>query len=160
MRSRFKRLLETDRARGRNKRSDDPEKANFAFHSADMPGRGHENRFSRFEAFALLLGLRLMGLGLPQGAVVALLRRVRPQLEQQHSQIMRRAPQIFSSSSRFGAKPNRATWPLARPTPYLSRLFRKATAWDHGQSHFAAASKTCSRCFTATAPAMRSHCLN
>jgi hypothetical protein len=92
MRSRFKRLLETDRAHGRNTRSNDPEKANFAFHSADMPGRGHENRFSRFEAFALLLGLRLMGLGLPQGAVVALLRRVRPQLEQQHSQIMRRAP--------------------------------------------------------------------
>jgi hypothetical protein len=77
MRSRFKRLLEIDRAHGRNTRSNDPEKANFAFHSADRPGRGYENRFSRFEAFALLLGLRLMGLGLPQGAVIALLRRVR-----------------------------------------------------------------------------------
>jgi len=91
MRNRFKRLLETDRARGRHKRSRHPEKANYAFYSTDMPGRGNENQFSEFESFALLMGLRLMGLGLPQGAVVALLRRFRPQLEQQHAQILRQA---------------------------------------------------------------------
>src|ERR1019366_5241972 len=53
MRSRVKRLLEIDRARGRNKRSNDPEQANFAFHGADTPGRGNENVFSDYETFAL-----------------------------------------------------------------------------------------------------------
>ena len=88
---RVKRLLDTDRARGRNKRASDPEKTNFAFHSDAMPGRGHENRFSEFDAFALLMALRLMGLGLPQGIVVGLLRRLRPQLEQQYAQILRQS---------------------------------------------------------------------
>jgi hypothetical protein len=88
---RVKRLLDTDRARGRNKRASDPEKANYAFYTADMPGSGYENPFSEYEAFALLVALRLMGLGLPQGTVVALLRRLRPELEQQHGQIVRQA---------------------------------------------------------------------
>ena len=46
-RTRLKRLLETDRSLGRNKRSPDPERANFAFHSMDAPGRGLENWFTR-----------------------------------------------------------------------------------------------------------------
>ena len=91
MRSRVKRLLEIDRARGRNKRSNDPEQANFAFHGADTPGR-NENLFSDYETFALSTGLRLMGLGWPQGVVVALLRCVRPELEQHHRRILRQAP--------------------------------------------------------------------
>src|ERR1700722_8402203 len=88
MRSRVKRLLEIDRACGRNKRSNDPEQANFAFHGAATPGRGNENFFSDYETFALSTGLRLMGLGWPQGVVVALLRRVRPELEQHHRRIL------------------------------------------------------------------------
>ena len=79
IRNRVKRLLDTDRALGRNKRARDPEKARYAFYSREMPGRGFENLFSEFEAFALLMALRLMGLGLPQGVVVTLLRRLRPQ---------------------------------------------------------------------------------
>ena len=91
IRNRVKRLLDTDRALGRNKRASDPEKARYAFYSREMPGRGYENLFSEFEAFALLMALRLMGLGLPQGVVVTLLRRLRPQLERQHRQIVRLA---------------------------------------------------------------------
>ena len=91
IRSRVKRLLDTDRAHGRNKRASDPEKARYAFYGGEMPGRGYENLFSEFEAFALLMALRLMGFGLPQGAVVTLLRRLRPQLERQHRQIVRLA---------------------------------------------------------------------
>jgi hypothetical protein len=91
MLGRVKRLLDTDRAHGRNKRASDPEKANFAFRRDGMPGRGYENIFSEFDAFALLVALRLMGFGLPQGAVVSLLRRLRPQLERQHRQIVRLA---------------------------------------------------------------------
>ncbi len=84
-RTRIKRLLETDRALGRNKRSADPERANFAFYSQEAPGRGVENWFSGYEAFALLVGLRLMQWGLPQGLVVSQLRRVRRELEESHA---------------------------------------------------------------------------
>jgi hypothetical protein len=38
IRTQLKRLLETDRSLGRNKRSSDPERANFAFYSVDTPG--------------------------------------------------------------------------------------------------------------------------
>ena len=54
IRTQLKRLLETDRSLGRNKGSSDPERANFAFYSVDTPGRGTENCFSQYEAFALL----------------------------------------------------------------------------------------------------------
>lgn len=92
MGGRMKRLLEVDRGRGRNKRSSDPEKENFAFYSADVPGRGHDNRFTEYEAFALLTGLRLMALGWPQGIVVALLRRLRRQLEPEHARMLQTPP--------------------------------------------------------------------
>ena len=45
IRSRVKRLLDTDRAHGRNKRASDPEKARYAFDGGEMPGRGYENSF-------------------------------------------------------------------------------------------------------------------
>ena len=56
--SRTRRLLETDRRLEHSRRSTNPERANFAFFSKAMPGRGGENRFSEYEAFSLLLGLR------------------------------------------------------------------------------------------------------
>ena len=48
--SRVKRLLELDRA-----------KTHFAFYSADMPGRGYENRFSEFELLLAPYGLATHG---------------------------------------------------------------------------------------------------
>ena len=89
MRTRLKRLLETDRSFGRSKHSPDPERANFAFHGMDSPGRGLENWFTGYEAFALLTGLRLMRHGWPQGLAVAGLRRVKPELERHHARILR-----------------------------------------------------------------------
>ena len=96
LRSRVKRLLEIDRGRGRNRRSRDPEEAHFAFYSADVPGRGHENFFTAFETFALLTGLRLLAHGWPQGTVVGLLRRLRPELEMHHARILRQPLSILS----------------------------------------------------------------
>jgi hypothetical protein len=87
LRSRIRRLLETDRRFSQSKRSTDPGRANFAFFSSNMPGRGAENWFSEYEAFALLTGLRLMQHAWPQGFVVPLLRRVRPELEKEHTRI-------------------------------------------------------------------------
>ncbi len=93
--TRLKRLLETDRSLGRSKRSADPERANFAFHSMDAPGRGLENWFTGYEAFALLTGLRLMRDGWPQGLAVAALRRVRPDLERHQARILRQDPTVL-----------------------------------------------------------------
>jgi hypothetical protein len=95
MRTRLKRLLETDRALGRSKRSPDPERANFAFSGMDAPGRGLENWFTGYEAFALLTGLRLMRDGWPQGLVVAVLRRVKPDLERHHVRILSQNPTVL-----------------------------------------------------------------
>ena len=89
MRTRLKRLLETDRALGRSKRSADPERAKFAFSGMDAPGRGLENWLTGYEAFALLTGLRLMREGWPQGLVVAVLRRVKPDLERHHARVLK-----------------------------------------------------------------------
>jgi hypothetical protein len=103
LRSRVKRLLEIDRGRGRSRRSKDPVDAHFAFYTAVMPGRGHENQFSQFETFSLLTGLRLMAHGWPQGTVVALLRRLRPELEKHHARILRQPLSILSDEQQRGA---------------------------------------------------------
>jgi len=99
MAGRVKRLLELDRARGRNKHSQDPAKANFAFYGVKSPGRGHDNPFSEFEAFALLIGVQLMRHGLPQRRVVSLLRRLRPELEWHHARILREDPSSLFDES-------------------------------------------------------------
>jgi hypothetical protein len=107
IRTQLKRLLETDRGLGRKERSSDPEIANFAFYSVDTPGRGTENWFSEYEAFALLTCLRLMRHGWPQARAVALLRRVRPGLEKHHARILRqdRAALFDQNLIRQRAKP-------------------------------------------------------
>ena len=84
LKTRVKRLLETDRALGHAPRSGDPEKANFAFFREAAPGSGFEVWFSAYETFALLLGLQLMSHNWPQRFVVSVLRRVRPELEKEH----------------------------------------------------------------------------
>ncbi len=95
MRTWLKRVLETDRALGRRGRSADPHRANFAFYSEDAPGRGMENWFSGYEAFALLTSLRLMQHGWPQGFVVTVLRGVRPELERHHARILKQDPAVL-----------------------------------------------------------------
>jgi len=88
LRTRLKRLLETDRSLGRAPRSRDPERAIYAFYSVEAPGSGIEVWFSEYEAFALLNGLRLMAHGWPQGVAVSIMRCVRPELEKEHLRIL------------------------------------------------------------------------
>jgi hypothetical protein len=90
--TRIKRLLETDRALGRNPRSNDPKKAAFAFFRDPSPGSGVEIWFSAYEAFAILLGLQLMQHSWPQRFAVSILRQVRPALEKEHYRILRLDP--------------------------------------------------------------------
>jgi hypothetical protein len=86
--TKLKRLLERDRALGRSPRSSDPERANYAFFSAEAPGSGVEIWFSAYEAFALYTALRLLEHGWPQTAVVSVLRRARSKLEPKHAEIL------------------------------------------------------------------------
>jgi hypothetical protein len=93
LRTRLKRLLETDRALGRDASSADLKGAHYAFYSAEAPGRGVAVWFSEYEAFALLNGLLLMKHGWPQSFAVAVMRRVRPELEKQHERILAQDPE-------------------------------------------------------------------
>jgi hypothetical protein len=92
LRTRLKRLLDTDRAAGRIVRARDPGRSNYAFYSAESPGSGVEVWFSDYEAFALLTGISLLRHGWPQSFVVLLMRRVRPALEKEHDRILKLDP--------------------------------------------------------------------
>jgi hypothetical protein len=90
LRMKVKRLLQADRDLGQDKRDADPERAHYAFYSAEPPGTGVDIGFSQYDAFALLTGLRLLEHGWPQGTVVSDLRKVRPRLEKEHARILKR----------------------------------------------------------------------
>jgi hypothetical protein len=103
LRTRLKRLLDLDRGLKRTARSNDPERANYAFYSSDAPGKGSEVLFSICDACALLLGLRLLEHGWPQNFVVAKLRRVRPELDQRHAELLRAsAPNVAAIEPQAG----------------------------------------------------------
>ena len=90
LRVRIKRLIETDRAMGADRRSRDPRERHYAFFDEPPPGRGTEVTYSDLGAFALFLALRLMDAGLPQSETVLFVRRIRPELEEEHSRILAR----------------------------------------------------------------------
>jgi hypothetical protein len=138
LRTRLKRLLETDREFGRAPHSADPERAHYAFYSGEPPGTGFEVWFSEYECFALLNGLRLMGHGWPQGFAVSVMRRTRPELEKEHARILKQdreklfdqeeirrkarpgdmafdntAPVLLTIVSKSGVAPNEQGKPLA-----------------------------------------------
>lgn len=89
LQTRLKRLLNLDRSLGRKPAATDPVESAYAFYSADAPGKGAEVPFSEYEAFALLMGLRLLEGQWPQGFVVETLRRTRTELEREHRRILR-----------------------------------------------------------------------
>jgi hypothetical protein len=66
----------------------------------EAPGRGSENWFTGYEAFALLTGLRLMRDGWPQGLVVAVLRRVKPDIERHHAGILSQNRRVLFDADR------------------------------------------------------------
>jgi len=93
LQTRLKRLLETDRSLGRTPRSTNTERANYAFYSADPQGSGVEVWFSSYEAFAILTALRLLDHGWPQAFAALVMRRVRPDLEKEHTRILKQDTQ-------------------------------------------------------------------
>jgi hypothetical protein len=95
LRTRVKRLLDTDRALGCNRRSNVLENVNFAFFREAAPGSGFEVSFSAYDAFALLVGLQLMMHNWPQRFAVSVLRRVRLPLEKEYERILKLDPEIL-----------------------------------------------------------------
>jgi hypothetical protein len=85
---RLKRLLVTDRRLGRDADSDEEEDRPYAFYSQEPPGSGTEVMFSGYEAFALLAAITLLEHGLPQAAVVKVMRQVRRPLEAAHGECL------------------------------------------------------------------------
>lgn len=84
LRTRLKRLLDTDRRLEGDTDSHEAESAQFAFFDEAPPGSGAEIQYTDYEAFALFVGLRFLSVGFPQATVVKLLRGGRRQLEQNY----------------------------------------------------------------------------
>lgn len=144
LRTRIKRLLDTDRNLGRNVRSKKPEENQYAFYSEDAPGKGVEVSFSEYEAFALHLGLRLLAHGWPQTFVVSVLRKERAALETQHRRILRQNYDELFDQKRIlqKAAPGALAFNNADPvfllivSPTMSmqdNLLQLATAVCHGE---------------------------
>ena len=103
----IKRFLVTDRRLGPRRRSTKATGGRYAFHSAAPRGSGVEVMFSGYEAFAVLAGLILLRHGIPQGAVVSILRQVRPDLELAHAETLKKdVHDLFNQEAlRATAKP-------------------------------------------------------
>lgn len=80
--TRLKRLLDYDR-KGKVP-VDLSSLPQFAFFDAEAAGSGRDVTFSAYSVLALLVALRLMSCGLPQGRAVDSLRRFREALEREH----------------------------------------------------------------------------
>ena len=129
LRTRIKRLLETDRAVGRGSRSNDVEAADFAFFTDEAPGSGFEVWFSDYEAFALVLGLQLMQHSWTQRFAVSVLRRVRPSLEKEHKRILNLDPRKLFDAKAIEA----ARRPGSHAYPTTEAAFLVIVS-DHGLS--------------------------
>lgn len=92
LRTRLKRLLDTDRDTTNKAREARSSVTSYAFYSSDSPGKGAEVSFSEYDAFALLTGWRILEHGWPQSFAVNALRHLRPDFEIQHSRILKQDP--------------------------------------------------------------------
>jgi hypothetical protein len=117
LKTHVKRLLDTDRRLERQPRSNDPERANYAFFSSASPGYGVEVLFTRYEAFALLLGVDLLRHQWTQGVAVKALRHVRPHLEPKHAEILSWNPEELFNWEKVvaAAKPGDLAVATTRP---------------------------------------------
>jgi hypothetical protein len=98
LRIRMKRLFDADRELS----LEEPGSATiqYAFFSDDAPGSGVEVWFSPYEAFAILIALRILAHGWPQSTVVRIMRRVRKDLENEHRRIMEQGAEgMFSGKA-------------------------------------------------------------
>jgi hypothetical protein len=107
LRFRIKRLLVTDRHSGCDGHSEEEGDRHYAFFSQKPPGSGTEVKFSGYEAFALSAATMLLEHGLPQAAVIKVMRQVRARLEIAHAQTLKKdhATLFDQQAIRSQAKP-------------------------------------------------------
>jgi hypothetical protein len=117
LRTRIRRLLETDRALGQIPRAKDPTRAHYAFYSAEPQGSGTEVWFSDYEAFALLNALRLMNHGWVQSLAVSIMRRVRPELEREHARILKQSPAALFDQEAIRRAAREGGWAVDNTDP-------------------------------------------
>ena len=98
LKMKLKRLLDLDRKKGIDAAQAWPEFRRFAFLEGGLPGKGLAISYTPYDAFALLLGLHLLGSNVPQMAVIRLLRRIRRELEQEHELIVRLSPERLAQN--------------------------------------------------------------
>ena len=125
LRTRMKRLLETDRALA----TDDAAgllRPGYAFYTGAAPGRGVEVWFSPYEAFALFLGVLLQQHRWPQGTAVRILRQARPKLEPEHARILALAPDRLFDEVRVRRRMTRGRPAFETNNPSFLAI---ATAW-------------------------------
>lgn len=129
LRTRIKRLLDTDRETATQPEDHEADAAPFAFYGAASPGRGVEVKFSSYEAYAVFLGVRLLQQGWPQLKVVRVMRRVRPSLAPKHRAILKKDPaQLFDDEAiRAAAKPGDLYWGTTDP---LLMIIAAQNEWD------------------------------
>lgn len=136
LKTRLKRLLETDRDFGRNPRSTDPEEATYAFFSAKPPGSGVEVWFSDYEAFALYTAWRLLEHGWPQASAVSIMRLARPRLEAKYAEIVQKDPATLFDKKKI-LKSRRAGIPVVSTTSplYLVIASRQGRPIERSSDH-------------------------
>ena len=98
LKMKLKRLLDLDRKKGTDAAQAWPEFRRFAFLEGGLPGKGLAISYTPYDAFALFLGLHLLGSNVPQMAVIRLLRRIRLDLAREHERILRLSPERLAQS--------------------------------------------------------------
>ena len=97
---RLKRLYAADRGLGRRPRASAEADRLYAFFTDDPPGTGADILFTGYDAFASLAAILLLEHGLPQMAVVRLLRQVRRTLEGIHAENLKQnRDQLFDDKA-------------------------------------------------------------
>lgn len=134
LRTSLKRLLETDRALGRGGGSVDRKDAGYAFYSADAPGSGADVWFSEYEAFALLSGLLLLKHNWPQSFAVAVLRRVRSELEKHHGRILSQDPKVLFDQEAILSNARAGDMVFDNTDPVLLTIITKSGATSNEQN--------------------------
>src|ERR1700730_12295223 len=134
MRMRIKRLLEIDRAAGRNVRSKNAEEANFAFFSDEAHGSGADVSFSEYEAFALVNALILMAHRWPASFAVSVMRRVRCDLEREHGRILQQDPDKLFGEKEIRERPRPGALPFDNTDPVFIALAPKMSPADEAQA--------------------------
>jgi len=140
LRTRIKRLLETDRALGRKLGSSDPQERDFAYFHEAAPGSGVEVRFTAYEAFALMLSLQLLAHSWPQRFVVLVMRDVRRALEKEYDKICKMDPSDLFDGRKIEAnrQPGAPAYDTNAPA-FLVIVSRHGLARDKEATPFACA---------------------